>query len=105
MFPKYAIKKNAIDYLRNTSDDMDKKVIYLKGLTHDVYRYGTKYKYDCNLSSSDISNIIRSVYNDKLHIAYFGKTINEFDSQNAIAIFVLVGIIIIIFVLLRACAA
>jgi hypothetical protein len=102
---KSMIKKNAVDYLRNTSDDVNKKVIYLKGLTHDTYRYGTKFKYDCNLNSSDISGIIRSICDDKLYYAYFGKTIDEYDSQNAIVIFIVVGLIIVIFVLLRACSA
>lgn len=79
---KTILKTNAIEYIKKTDISIDEKVDYLKGLTHDTYRYGTKYKYECNLKSTDISSIIRSTNDDELYKAYFGRTIKEENDLN-----------------------
>lgn len=79
---KKMLKQQAIDYLKKSNDSIDKKVDYLRSLTHDTYRYGTKYKYECNLKSTDISYIIRSANDEELFKAYFGRTIKEDNELN-----------------------
>lgn len=100
---KSVIKRNAINHLKNDIP-LNERVAYLRGLTHDVYRYGRKYKYKCNLTASDISYIIRSINDDELHVAYFGMTVKEYNSDNlgiSIAICVVFAFIIILF---KACS-
>jgi hypothetical protein len=102
---KSIIRLNAVDYLRRTNDSTDEKVQYLKGLTHDVYRHGRKYKYDCSLSNADISEIIRTVQDDELHQAYFGTTIKEQDSKNnTYLVVLLVGLLIFVIFILHTCS-
>ena len=99
---KSEIKRNAIDYLRKSDESTDNKVTYLRGLTHDVYRYGRKYKYECNLSSLDVSYIIRSVNDDELHKAYFGKTIAETNAANVRISLWIILVAVLFFVFLIA---
>ncbi len=57
---KNSLKNDAIQYIRKSDVSIEEKVKYLKNLTHDIFRYGTKYKYNCSLSTVDISQIIKS---------------------------------------------
>ncbi len=102
---KSIIKQNAIDYLRNSKDTTDKKVAYLKGLTHDVYRYGTKYKYNCNLNNSDIRQIILKVNDDKLYFAYFGSTIQKDTTLTLSDVVIFVVIVGILAWILNSCTS
>lgn len=92
------IIEQAIAHLKNSDDDIDKKVAYLKDQTHDVFRYGRKYRYDCSLSNYHIEKIIRNIGDEDLYHAYFGKTFQEADNQNAIIVFVIIAVIIFLFV-------
>ena len=47
------------------------KVEYLKNLLHDVCRLETKYKYDCSLKTSDISNIIIAFHDNEFILFVF----------------------------------
>lgn len=93
---KSITKRQAISYLKIPELCLKEKVVYLNSLTQDNYRYGRKYKYKCNLNSSEISQIIRIVNDNELHKAYFGKTISEFDKSNAIFLGVFVGVILFV---------
>lgn len=97
---KKATKDNAIYYLRNNSNlSVAEKKSYLLKLTTDNYRYGRKYKYKCNLSYSDLADIIAAVGDNELHQAIFNKTIQEYkDSNTNIAIILFVVSIIIILI-------
>lgn len=97
---KNVIKQNAIDYLKNTNENAYKKANYLKNLTHDVYRYGRKYRYECNLSNSDIDTIIRIVNDNELHKVYFNNTIEEADILNRKILFIVLAVLAFIVLLI-----
>lgn len=97
---KQMIIENQIQFIKNGYPDIGSKVNELKDLTHDLYRVGYKYKYDCSLTNSEISMIICSARDDKLHLAYFGKTIA--DSHNMYGCYLVIGFYILFFIWLIA---
>ena len=92
---KKSIIANAIQYLSTTSDNQEEKVIFLQKLTHDTYRYGRKYKYDCNLHRSEIGRIIKTVGDEDLFVAYFGHTKQD-DSFKIVAVIFIIFIFVIL---------
>lgn len=99
---KEIVRKNAIDYMRYQGVNIDEKIKYMRNLTTDCYRHGTKYKYDCNFSTSEVSSILKEVGDDDLYKAYFGKTIQESNSQNIgclviLMVFIFLTILIMLF--------
>lgn len=80
------VRESAVTYLKTTGDSTAAKVKYLKSLTHHVSRPGTNHKYQCNLNAEDISYIIRSVHDDELYLAYFGKMVTETPNDRKKAI-------------------
>lgn len=100
---KNMIKQNALNYLRTTEDSLEKQAEFLKSLTHDNYRVGNKYKYDCSLNIIEISSLIRVVNNNELHKMVLGKSFEEYDQQN-ITFWVVIGIILVLGAFLYACS-
>jgi uncharacterized membrane protein len=103
---KAAVKEKAIKYLKNaTNSTVSDKVEYLNSLTHDVFRFGKKYRYDCSLKYEDISQIIIEVKDDELCKAYYGKDIKSYISDhNRNMVILIVGIFALVF-LLYACTS
>jgi hypothetical protein len=100
---KQIVRKNAVDFIKSPNASIDEKISYLKKLTADCYRYGTKYKYDCRFSETEIKSIIMEVKDSNLYMRYFGKTIDEAvkeESKNK-AIIGAVSIIGIILTILK----
>jgi hypothetical protein len=91
-YKKFTIN-NAVSYLGTTTDTIDEKIKYLNSLTHDNFRIGRKYKYDCSLNNSQIKKIIKSIGDEILFATYFGHSIQE-DNQNTLIITIVCVIIL-----------
>lgn len=93
--------KNAINYLKSDNKlSIEEKVIYLRNLTQNNWRYGTKYKYDCNLKSTDIAYIVKSVGDAQLFKSYFGQTMEEYDASMSRITLISTIVIAVVFILL-----
>jgi hypothetical protein len=89
-----------IKYLKSPNDNLDRKVEYLNGLTNNLYRYGSKYKYDCHLSKFQVLEILNNVKDNELYKAYYHKE-KEINNNNVeeLGAYFIIGFVIIIAVL------
>jgi hypothetical protein len=90
---------DAISYIKNSNDTLAQKVAYLHSLKSNQYRYGRKYKYECNLNEGQIGFIIRNSENENLFLAYYGKTKKEADKNQMCTIVVVLSVLAIIYIL------
>ncbi len=77
---KKRIIEATINNLRSM-DNLQEKLDCINRLKTNNYRYGTKYKYECNLSEVEIKQILDKC-NEELFIAYYGKSRVQFEKDN-----------------------
>lgn len=77
---KKRIIEMSIKNLRSM-DTLQEKLDCINRLKTNNYRYGTKYKYECNLSEVEIKQILDKC-NEELFIAYYGKSRVQFEKDN-----------------------
>lgn len=66
---KANIRTKAIADLRQM-DELNDKLNYINNLKYNTYRYGRKYKYDCNFKNWEIGEIVAQVGDEELKQRY-----------------------------------